>query len=218
MRRGVFIVVEGLDGAGISTQIGRPRRWLADRGVTAEITKEPSPGPLGAVIRQAIEGRVALGEKVLALAFAADRLDHLENEVKGIRQHLDAGRWVICDRYVLSSLAYQGAADVESDWLLAINKFALEPDVTIFIETPAAVCAERIRLRSSSLELYHDIRQLEKVQRVYRKALGDGDLIGHLITVNGHQKEEDVFREVEAGFETWLKARDPAGLSRPGSG
>jgi dTMP kinase len=217
MRRGTFIVVEGLDGSGISTQIGRLRRWLAGRGITVELTKEPSPGPLGAVIRQAIEGRVALGEKVLALAFAADRLDHLENDVKGIRQHLDAGRWVICDRYVLSSLAYQGAADVDADWLLAINKFALEPDVTIFVETPAAVCAERIQLRSSSLELYHDVRQLEKVQQVYKKALANGTRLGHLIIVNGDRKEEDVFRDVQAGFEAWLNARNPARLTRPGS-
>jgi dTMP kinase len=217
MRTGAFIVVEGLDGSGISTQIGRLRRWLASRDVTVEVTKEPSPGPLGAVIRQAIEGRVALGEKVLALAFAADRLDHLENDVKGIRQHLDAGRWVICDRYVLSSLAYQGAADVDTDWLVAINKFVLEPDVTVFIETPAEVCAERIQLRSSSLELYHDVRQLEKVQQVYRKAIADGRLTGHLITVNGHQKEEDVFRELEASFETWFAARRSAILTPPGS-
>jgi dTMP kinase len=217
MRTGAFIVVEGLDGSGISTQIARLRRWLANRGVTVEVTKEPSPGPLGAVIRQAIEGRIALDEKVLALAFAADRLDHLENHVKGIRQHLDAGRWVICDRYVLSSLAYQGAADVDRDWLLAINRFALEPDVTIFIETPAEVCAERIELRSSSLELYHDVRQLEKVQQVYRQALADGRLTGSLIRVNGHQKEEAVFRELEAGFERWLGARRPAILTPPGS-
>ena len=207
MTPGVFIVVEGLDGSGISTQIAFLRRWLSERGIAVEATKEPSRGPFGAVIRQAIEGRLTLDDRTLALAFAADRVDHLHNPVNGIRQHLTAGRWVLCDRYVLSSLAYQGAAGLDPDWLLQINAFALEPDVTVFVDTPPEICIERIHQRSSSLELYDDVHQLRAIHRLYRTWLARGRLTGHLITVNGSQTEADVSRDLQNELEAWLKQR-----------
>lgn len=207
MTPGVFIVVEGVDGSGISTQIGFLRRWLSARGLPVEVTKEPSRGPFGAVIRQAIEGRLSLDDRSLALAFAADRVDHLHNPVNGVTPHLTAGRWVISDRYVLSSLAYQGAAGLDADWLLEINTFAIEPDVTVFIDTPPDICIQRIRQRSSSLELYDDVEQLRTIHRLYRTWLARGRLTGHLVTVDGSQSEEDVSRDVQNDLEAWLKRR-----------
>lgn len=207
MTTGLFFVVEGVDGSGISTQIGFLRRWLSARGVPVEATKEPSRGPFGAVIRQAIEGRLTLDDRTLALAFAADRVDHLHNPVNGIRQHLAAGRWVVSDRYVLSSLAYQGAAGLDPDWLLGINTFAIEPDVTIFIDTPPDVCIQRIHQRSSSLELYDDVDQLRTIHRLYRTWLERGRLTGHLVTVDGRQGEDAVARDVQNELEAWLKRR-----------
>lgn len=207
MTTGLFVVVEGVDGSGISTQIGLLRRWLSARGVTVEATKEPSRGPFGAVIRQAIEGRLALDDRALALAFAADRVDHLHNPVNGIRQHLAAGRWVISDRYVLSSLAYQGAAGLDADWLVEINTFAIEPDVTIFIDTPPDVCIQRIHQRSSSLELYDDVEQLRKIHRLYHAWLARGRLTGHLVTVDGTRSEDAVSHDVQNELEAWLKRR-----------
>lgn len=204
---GLFIVIEGLDGSGISTQIAVLRGWLSGRGITVEGTKEPSRGPFGAVIRQAIEGRLTLDDRTLALAFAADRVDHLYNPVNGIRQHLASGRWVISDRYVLSSLAYQGAAGLDPEWLLEINAFALEPDVTIFIDTPPDICIQRIHQRSSSLELYDDVQQLREIHRLYGTWLARGRLTGHLVTVNGSQNEGDVSRDLQNELEAWLKRR-----------
>lgn len=207
MTPGLFIVVEGVDGSGISTQIGFLRRWLSARGLAVEATKEPSRGPFGAVIRQAIEGRLSLDDRSLALAFAADRVDHLHNAVNGIKQHLAAGRCVISDRYVLSSLAYQGAAGLDPDWLLEINAFAVEPDVTVFIDTPPDICIQRIHQRSSSLELYDDVEQLRKIHRLYRTWLARGRLTGHLVSVDGSQSEDDVSRDLQNELEAWLKRR-----------
>jgi dTMP kinase len=201
--KGRLIVFEGLDGAGTSTQLARLQRWLSSRGVAVEVTKEPSSGPLGAMVRLAIETRLELDPKTLALAFAADRVDHIENQINGVRKALDNGRWVLCDRYVLSSLAYQGE-EVDSEWLLAINRFALEPDVTIFVDTDAENCLQRIRQRSSSAELYDNYEQLTKVMRNYRRVVAQRQFVGHLITVNGNEAEESVFEALLEQFQEWL--------------
>src|SRR5258708_30726739 len=99
---GRFMVFEGRDGSGSSTQADRLRRWLVEAGRAVETTREPSTGPIGAVIRQAIEGRVALDPLTLALAFAADRCDHTRHDHNAIVMTLASGRWVITPRYVLS--------------------------------------------------------------------------------------------------------------------
>ena len=155
------------------------------------------------MVRLAIETRLALDPKTLALAFAADRVDHIENQINGVRKALDNGRWVLCDRYVLSSLAYQGE-EVDIEWLLAINRFALEPDITIFVDTNAENCLQRIRLRSSSVELYDSYEQLKKVMRNYRHVVAQRQFVGHLITVNGNEAEESVFEALLEQFQECL--------------
>jgi dTMP kinase len=145
---GRLIVFEGLDGAGSSTQLRLLASWLGQRGQVVEETREPSNGPFGAVIRQAIEGRLQLVPEVLALAFAGDRADHLLNRANGMALALERGSWVLCDRYVLSSLAYQSADGVDLDWLIELNRHARAPDVTVFVDTPVEVCLQRIAARS----------------------------------------------------------------------
>src|SRR5215831_4068328 len=137
---GRFIVFEGLDGAGTSTQADRLRRWLVDEGRAVETTREPTGGPIGAAIRQAIEGRTTLDPLTLALAFAADRCDHTYNHVDGIATTLAAGRWVVCDRYAVSSLAYQGGDRAPIAWLVELNRWCLTPDLTVFVDTDPDVC------------------------------------------------------------------------------
>ena len=112
--RGRFIVLEGLDGAGTTTQAERIARALRERGSKVVVTRQPSDGPIGTQLRHALTGRLSLPngrgpltEDTLALLFAADRLDHLAAIVEPA---LARGEIVLCDRYVLSSLAYQGSA------------------------------------------------------------------------------------------------------------
>ena len=177
MRRGRFIVFEGLDGSGTTTQAARLAERLAAEGISAELTREPSNGPLGAVLRQAIEVRVQLDPTALALAFAADRADHLFHPEHGIVALLDQGRWVVSDRYVLSSLAYQAGEEVPQEWIEEINRFAIEPDLTLYLAARLDTCLERIAGRSSADELFHDREQLRRVERNYEALLPSHDVV-----------------------------------------
>ncbi len=116
MIEGHFIVLEGIDGAGTTTQAEALKRRFDDLGLPAHVTAEPSAGPVGAIIRQVLSGRLVarfhqavrpLNWKIMSLLFAADRLDHVDSE---ILPNLSEGVNVLCDRYVYSSLVYQSAS------------------------------------------------------------------------------------------------------------
>jgi dTMP kinase len=201
---GRFIVFEGLDGSGTSTQLRLLFERLLRTGTSVEVTREPSNAPFGAVIRQAIEGRIHLNSRALALAFAGDREDHLTNEVNGIVPALERGSWVLCDRYVLSSLAYQTSDEVDYEWLVALNQHAPTPDATVFVDTPLDVCMERISSRSSHTELFHRRAELERVQKNYYRAIEDRRFVGHLVRVNGDDDPDIVFKELMIGLDPWL--------------
>lgn len=203
--KGKFIVFEGLDGAGTSTQMVKLRAWLSMHDIFAELTKEPSNGPLGAMIRQVIEERICMDPISRALAFACDRMDHITNNINGIQKSLDRGHWVLCDRYVLSNLAYQSAEDIDLDWLLSINHFAIEPDLTVFIDTSTENCVNRIDRRSSHMELFHDGSKLQKALFHYRRAMSYNKFTGCLIEINGNNYEEEVFSELIVKFENWFR-------------
>ena len=197
---GQFIVFEGLDGAGTTTQVGRLASWLRARGVDVEVTKEPSTGPIGAVLRQAIEGRVTLDPAAIALAFAADRADHLYNPVNGVVRSLDTGRWVVSDRYVLSSLAYQDDGTTSGRWLREINARALEPELTIYVDTPVEVCAARLSARSSNAELFD--ASLARTAAAYERLLAD--LTSPLVRIDGSASVDDVATAIATEVGRWM--------------
>jgi len=177
--RGLFIVFEGLDGAGTTTQshllAERVREADPDRPVL--VTSEPTSGPIGSLIRQVLRERVAavtafgvrepFDRKALALLFAADRLDHGSCEIGPL---LDAGYVVISDRYLLSSLAYQGM-DAPIEWVAGINRFARPPDLLVFLDVPAKVAWERIRASRPGHELFETPETLARVAEAYQRAL-----------------------------------------------
>lgn len=164
--------MEGLDGAGTTTQAARLAVRLGQAGVPVVSTREPSDGPIGTMIRQAIGRRLVqpdgatLGDEVLALLFAADRCDHIRSTV---RPALEQGRWVISDRYVHSSLAYQGAS-LDREWVAGINREAPPADLVIQIDVPVEVCLERMVRRARPLDIFERERFLEQVVRGYDEA------------------------------------------------
>jgi dTMP kinase len=159
-----FIVIEGVDGAGTTTHARLLAESLRARRLPVHLSAEPSAGPIGALLRQALQGRVvagaavgvgqALGWGTMALLFAADRLDHLEAELLPI---LGDGVSVICDRYYYSSIAYQsqtGGGPEAIAWLRELNVRARVPDLTIVLDVAAELAAQRRRDRRASVEIY----------------------------------------------------------------
>lgn len=156
MKKGKFIVMEGLDGCGKSTQIQRLAAALEAKGEKVWITAEPTDFETGAYIRRILADSLEKDMYLQAALFLADRLEHITHPEFGIKRHLEDGCTVICDRYYYSSFAYQGtASDVE--WVMKINlecRQMLTPDLCIFLDVNPDTCKERIDRVREKPELY----------------------------------------------------------------
>jgi dTMP kinase len=193
---GRFIVLEGLDGAGTTTQSRLLGEALRAAGRRAHVTAEPSGGPVGALLRQVLQRRVNGGAgdgfdaDALALLFAADRLDHLSAEVL---PRLAAGEDVVSDRYTLSSLAYQSLTTRDPAWVEEINGRARAPDLTIFLRVRAGLALGRRRGAGTTPELYEVDPFQRRVARSYERALATLRGRGQRIEVlDGEQPVEAV--------------------------
>jgi dTMP kinase len=178
-RKPLFVVLEGLDGAGTTTQVGELVKALRAAGEEAHPTSEPTMGPFGSALRMHIQGRLfakplrrkaqQLSERSAALAFAADRLDHVDNEIEPL---LKSGYTVVSDRYYLSSLAYQ-SRHADYGWVKEINRYALRPHLTIFLDVPVAECVRRMEGRPGLDRYERDPKELEAFLALYRSAIVD---------------------------------------------
>lgn len=162
-----FIVIEGIDGAGTSTQRQLLCQALRVNGRKILDTWEPSEGPVGQLIRNALKGTVTLTPATVAYLFAADRHEHLDGP-GGIRQSLALDEWVVCDRYILSSLAYQGLLiGDEAVWQLNQN-FPL-PEYLIFVDVDTETSTERRHKRGGIEEIYDQESFQAKVRSAYHR-------------------------------------------------
>jgi dTMP kinase len=160
--RGWFIVFEGVDGSGKSTQIELLSMKLRDQGVDHVLEREPSDGAIGRFIRNYAEaGDRYLQPESEALLFTADRFEHS----KRIEQTLDQGVTVVCDRYYHSTLAYQGAAGVPVDWLRDLQKFALKPDLVLLLDVDPG--RSLMRVSGRTLTVFENRDYLSRVRDLY---------------------------------------------------
>ena len=190
-----FIVIEGLDGSGKTTQAAFLAKQLSDT-YPVHLTAEPSRGKIGTFIREGcLYENIRLPTEAEALLFAADRIEHMQNELKPA---LDEGKLVICDRYVYSSLAYQGSAGLSLDWIKAINALALQPDFCIFIDVPPELVLERLQRKKSVMETLETQR---KVREIYLKYVDKGELV----RVDGDLPKELVAEELLLKVSEFLK-------------
>ncbi len=181
-KKGVFICIEGLDGSGKTTQAHLLTKRLS-KNYSAIYTSEPSHGKIGTFIRQCcLYEEKRLPTTVEALLFAADRIEHLQNEVLPA---LEKGKVVICDRYVYSSLAYQGSAGVSLEWIKTINAHALQPDFGILIDAAPENLLKRLNRKKSVMET---LETQKKVRDVYLKFVDSGQLV----RINGDRPEKVV--------------------------
>jgi len=167
-KQGKFIVFEGTDGSGKSTQMTRLSKYLKERGVSCFLTHEPTDAPIGAVLRACLSGRLQTDERAIALLFASDRLDHIHNPVNGLKKKLSEGITVLCDRYYLSSFAYNGGF-ADPEWVIGLNKYAMEelrPDLTVYIDLPPEEGMERV-LKRGEADRYETLERQKKIRDGY---------------------------------------------------
>ncbi len=192
MIEGHFIVIEGIDGSGTTTQCSILAERLAGKGLPTHTTREPSDGPIGVLIRQILTGRVVVpgrhgirppGWATMATLFASDRLDHLQAEIV---PNLIDGVTVISDRYDYSSVAYQtvsggGGHDITA-WVREINGRARRPDLSLVLDVDPEVAARRRGMRSGGPELYEVDEMQVEIAKFYAKIdeLFPDDTIRHI--------------------------------------
>jgi dTMP kinase len=209
MIEGHFIAIEGIDGAGTTTQAARLAAALRKRGLPVRTTHEPTDGPIGSLIRQVLNGRVvvagpagstSLGWSTMALLFAADRLDHLQAE---IIPNLMDGVTVITDRYDASSIAYQGVVSGDAavtEWIRTINRRARRPDLTIILDVSPDTATERRRHRGNVPDLFEEEELQRRLARFYDtiETLLPGDRVLH---IDGNADADTVHASVLAAVE-----------------
>jgi len=216
IKRAPFIVIEGADGSGVSTQAERLEKKLREKGREVYLTKEPTVGPAGAMLRLALAGRLVhqkdasslqpFEPHTLALLFAADRMDHLHGD---IIPKLNMGITVISDRYYLSSYAFQGLY-VDIEWLQEINSHCLRPDLTIFLNVDGAICYKRIQRRRWHTELFEKEKEIEEVRQNYLKVIQSLTWQGeNIVVIDGKQSVTVVHQQIlQAAEKLFHKNRD----------
>lgn len=187
--KGFLIAIEGPDGCGKSTQTKNLAEWLKSEGYEIRVTQEPTKNPIGRIIRKSLQGNIELSAETEALLFAADRLDHIE---KVIAPNLNEEKIVISERYVHSSLAYQTSRGLPSEWVEKINEYALEPSLTILIDIPPKVGADRMNSTRKLDTFDEDLNLQRKVRNNYLKIAEERGIE----PIDGTKTEEEVKDEI----------------------
>lgn len=189
-----FIVFEGLDGSGKSTQAELLAKELEKRGIDAVLTAEPTDREIGLLVRRVLRHQFKTSSTALALLYAADRNDHLYNEENGIAKLLGEGKTVISDRYFYSSLSYQGVTE-DMAYLREINSFP-HPEYVIYVDTPVDVCISRIDKRGDEKELFDRIDYLTKVRENFAKTFATLPDEVKFLQLDGTKDEETLKGEI----------------------
>ncbi|MEM4481664.1 MAG: dTMP kinase [Desulfurococcaceae archaeon] len=186
--KGLFIVLEGIDGSGKTTIAKALAESLSKRGFKALYTYEPTDSDVVLAIRGKYRG--LRDPYIDSLAFALDRLIHLKLEVEPA---LSKGFIVISDRYLYSSVAYQSACGAPADWILEINKWALTPDIALYLDVSPEEAIARKKGALSRFPEFEEILLLRKVREKYLWMVEKG----LLISVNASRGIIEVYKDVE---------------------
>ncbi len=188
VKRGRFIVFEGIDGSGKTSQMKLFGKYLKSKKVRFIETYEPTEGPIGKLIRKALKYQLKFSWDTLQLMYSADRADHLE---KLILPSLKKGITVLADRYFFSTYAY-GELNLDPKWLRQLSAKFCFPDLILLIDMPAKIAVGRIDSSRIAKELYEKEIMLAKVRNNYLKmAKGFG-----MIVLNGTKAKDEIHQEV----------------------
>lgn len=195
---GKFIVFEGLDGAGSSTQIDKLAASLKKAGRNPVVTKEPTNNIIGGLIRGQLTKDWNSSMECLQLLFAADRAHHLE---RLIIPALKDKKIVLCDRYFFSTVAF-GALDLDRGWLLEINDQFLLPDLIILLKVSPRECIKRMHENRFRLELFEEEKKLQKVWKTYTWL---AEKFPNVKIVDGEKSIESIASDIDKIVKKYLK-------------
>ncbi len=202
-----FIVVEGLDGTGKTTQIKILAEYIEAKGGKTEITAEPTSHPSGKLIRRILSGEVPATPWALSALFLADRIVHNTDREDGIEKMLQDGKTVISDRYYYSTFAYQGH-ETDLDYVMNMHFSCPEirrPDLVLFLTMSPEKCIERIRANrpDDAIEIYENTESLTKISSQFDtvfKVLGDKE---NVVYIDADGTVEEVSRRLFEAYDKY---------------
>jgi len=196
--KGRFIVFEGIDGSGKTTQCRLLCERIRAAGQPLHETKEPTDRPIGMLLRQFLENKYKTDERAMAMLFAADRLDHIVNDQNGLLPIIKSGKHIVSDRYYLSSYAYQ-SVNMPMPWVLAINAqnaALLRPTCHVFIDVSPETAIARLRQSRPDMQLYETMEHLALVRKSFFDVFTRVKDEETIIVVNGERPMEEISSDI----------------------
>lgn len=190
-----FIVLEGLDGCGTTTQTALLAEKLEKAGRAAVSTNEPTNLSIGRFIRSVLQKKESVDPFTLALLFSADRNEHVYGK-NGIAEHAEAGKMVVCDRYLFSSLAYQSLF-MDYETVAELNRYYPLPEYLFYIDLSPEECQERMAARGEEAELFERLELQRKIEANYKKTLAllSGSEMKTII-IDGRSPIQEIHRQI----------------------
>ncbi|NQU77738.1 dTMP kinase [Candidatus Falkowbacteria bacterium] len=191
MSQSKFIVFEGPDGSGQTTQASLLADVLTKSSKKVYLTKEPADDLDDGLIRKILKKRKLTSPETLQLYFTANRAHHLSAQIEPA---LNSGQWVISDRYFFSTLAF-GMLKLDYEWLWQINSHFRKPDITFFLDVPARVCMDRLQRRGGEREFFEQEKKLEQVIKNYKEVFSKKQF-SNIFIINGDRDIGIIAKEI----------------------
>jgi dTMP kinase len=206
IKGGLFIVFEGIDGAGKSTLINKIEAKFQEINAKTHTTAEPTKNYIGKHIREILNGKREGDEKTIASLFLADRIDHLTHSEYGILFKLSNEEVVLCDRYYLSSYAYH-VPYVTLDWVINANSICSSlrrADLTFFIDISVGESLRRLALARESLDKFENEQRMTEVRGNYFSAIEKVKAEENIIIIDGEKSQNEVVDMVWESIQLWF--------------
>lgn len=199
--KGKFIVIEGIDNAGIGTQSVLLAEHLRKNGLKVMLTKEPTNGLLGGISKAVLNKEIDISGKALQLLFCADRAHHLDSEIEPA---MNSGLNIICDRYFFSTLAYGFASNINYKWLRSVNISFRKPDLGIYLDVDPKTALSRMPKREDRLQLFDTLQKLSKVRQAYISISKEF----HLKKVDANKSIDEVSQRINNIVDKFLNIKE----------